>query len=112
VNFLAYGLGDFGLPSTVTGRYREKATAMALHQSLSTKTARLFRSDCDFKNTQSNLLFVQAPWTNCENACTMPIGSGPWGTRMEKDRLIRSFGQWIWTSFPEANSCSTLKRET
>jgi hypothetical protein len=49
VNFLAYVLGDFGLPSTVTGRYREKATAMELHQSLSTKTGRLFRSDCDFK---------------------------------------------------------------
>jgi hypothetical protein len=29
--------------------------------------------------------------TNFENACTMPIGSGPWGIRTERDRFICSF---------------------
>jgi len=47
-----------------------------------------------------------------ENAWTMPVGSGPWGIRRENGRLIRNWGHWIWTSFPEASSASTQRRET
>ncbi len=49
--------------------------------------------------------------TGAENACTIPIGSGPWGVRRENGRLICSFEQWTWTSLPEASSCSALKRK-
>ena len=31
--------------------------------------------------------------TKFENACTMPIGSGPWEIRTEKDRFICSLAQ-------------------
>jgi hypothetical protein len=30
---------------------------------------------------------------NFENACMMPIGSGPWGIRTENDRFICSLAQ-------------------
>jgi hypothetical protein len=41
----------------------------------------------------SGLTPFQAFVMNFENACTMPIGSGPWGIRTEKDRFICSLAQ-------------------